>query len=52
MEKEQFETLRDLMVLLLLKSGVSYDAIADIIGGTPKTLKNRFPIGKIMRKEE
>jgi hypothetical protein len=52
MEQAQFETLQDLLVLLLLKSGVSYEAIADVVGGTPKTLKNRFPIGKIVRKEE
>jgi len=52
MEKEELETLRDLLVLLLLKSGVSYEAIAEVIKTNPKTLKNKFPLGKLVRKEE
>jgi DNA-binding NarL/FixJ family response regulator len=52
MEKEQFETVRDLLVLLLLKSGISHEAIAEVIGTNPKTLKNRFPMGKLVRREE
>jgi DNA-binding CsgD family transcriptional regulator len=49
---ELMETLRDLLVLLLLKSGVSYESIADVTGLSAKTLRNRFPIGKIIRGEE
>jgi len=52
MDKEQFETLRDLVILMLLKSGVSHEAIAEVVGGNSKTLRNRFPIGKLVRKEE
>ena len=52
MDKEQFETVRDLLVLLLLKSGVSHEAIAEVIQTNPKTLRNRFPMGKLVRKEE
>jgi hypothetical protein len=52
MEKDEFETLRNLLVLLLLKSGVSYEAIADSTGDSPKTLRNKFPLGKIVRREE
>ena len=51
-EKEEFETIRDLLVLLLLKSGVSYESIADVTGDNPKTLRNRFPITKLVRKGE
>ncbi|MHB8566455.1 MAG: hypothetical protein ACYC7D_10005 [Nitrososphaerales archaeon] len=52
MEKDQFETLRDLTILLLLKNGVSYDSIANVTGISSKTLRNRFPIGKVMRRED
>lgn len=52
MEKEQFETLRDLLTLLLLKSGVSYESIADATGDSPKTLRNRFPLSNLVRKGE
>jgi DNA-binding NarL/FixJ family response regulator len=52
MEKEEFETVRDLLILLLLKSGVSYEAIAEVTGSNVKTIQNRFPIGSITRKRE
>lgn len=52
MEKQEFETLRDLLVLLLLKSGVSYEAIANVTGSNVKTIQNKFPISGIARKRE
>ncbi len=48
----QLEILNDLLVLLLLKSGVSYEAIAEVTRSNPKTLRNRFSISKLVRKEE
>jgi len=52
MEKKEFETLRDLLTLLLLRSGVSYEAIAEVVDSNAKTLQNRFPISKVTRKRE
>jgi len=52
MEKNEFITIRDLLVLLLLKSGVSYEAIAKVTGENPKTLRNNFPLSKLVRREE
>lgn len=52
MDEKQLEGIQDLLVLLLLKSGVSYEAIAEVRGVNAKTLRNRFPIGKIVRKDE
>jgi hypothetical protein len=51
-ESQVLESIRDLLVLLLLKSGASYEAVADVLGSNPKTLRNRFPIGRIVRREE
>jgi hypothetical protein len=52
MEKKEFEMLRDLMILLLIKSGVSYEAIASVTGTNVKTVQNRFPLKSITRKRE
>ena len=52
MEKKEFETLRDLMILLLLKSGVSYEVIASVTDSNVKTLQNKFPLKNITRKRE
>jgi len=52
MQEEEFNTLKDMMTLLLLKSGVSYEAIAEATGSNVKTLQNRFPMSKINRKRE
>lgn len=52
LEKEDSAVLRDLLILLLLKSGVSYEAIGEVIHSNPKTIANRFPLSKIVRKRE
>ncbi|MDE1765074.1 MAG: hypothetical protein KGI27_02245 [Thaumarchaeota archaeon] len=49
MEKEELESIKDLLILLLLRSNVSYEAISDVTGIKTKTLKNRFPMSKIVR---
>jgi DNA-binding NarL/FixJ family response regulator len=52
LEKQEFETLRDLIILLLVKSGVSYEAIAEVTDSSAKTIQNRFPLAKVVRKRE
>lgn len=52
MNDDEFATLRDLMILLLLKSGVSYEAIAKVTQSNVKTLQNTFPLKTINRKRE
>ena len=52
MAKDELETIRDLLILLLLKSNVSYEVISEVTGTKTKTLKNRFPIGKIIRNDK
>jgi len=52
MDKKEFETIRDLLTLLLIKSGVSYEAIGEVTGSSTKTIQNKFPIGKVARKRE
>jgi len=51
-EDDNIKELRDLLILLLLKSGISYEVIADVIRTNEKTLRNRFPLNKIIRKAE
>ncbi|MDV3278689.1 MAG: hypothetical protein LYZ69_09555 [Nitrososphaerales archaeon] len=52
MEQEQYETLRDLLILLLIKSGVSHEAIANVTGLNVKTIQNRFPLKGMTRRRE
>ena len=52
MEEDQFRIIQDLLILLLIKSGVSYEAIAEVTHVNVKTIQNRFPIGTVMRKRE
>jgi len=52
MERKEFEMLRDLLILLLLKSGVSYESIAYVTDSNVKTIQNRFPLKSITRKRE
>lgn len=52
MDKAEFETIRDLLILLLVKSGVSYEAIAEATGSSSKTIQNKFPVSKVARKRE
>jgi hypothetical protein len=52
MEKQNNEIIRDLLILIALKSGVSYEAIAEVTHSSPKTVANRFPIKKVIRKRE
>ncbi|MDG6916953.1 MAG: hypothetical protein JRM85_05090 [Nitrososphaerota archaeon] len=39
--------LRDLMILQLRQSGVSPEAIGKVLGVTAKSIRNRYPIGKV-----
>ena len=50
MEKEQFETIRDLLIILLVKSGVKHEAIAEATTLDVKYLKNKYPLSKITKK--
>jgi hypothetical protein len=52
MEKQDDTVVRDLLILLALKAGVSYEAIAEVTHSNPKTVANRFPMSKITRKRE
>ena len=51
MEKKQFETIRDLLIILLIKSGVKYEAIAEATDLDLKYLKNAYPLTKISRED-
>lgn len=44
--------MRDLLILSLIKSGVSYEAIAAVTDMNTKTLQNKFPLKTIARKRE
>ena len=49
MEDEKLESIKELLILLLLRSNVSYEAISEATGIKVKTLKNRFPMSKIIK---
>jgi hypothetical protein len=49
MGKEELESIKELLILLLLRSNVKYEAISEVTGIKVKTLKNRFPMSKIIK---
>lgn len=49
MESKDLESIKELLVLLLLRSNVSYEAISEATGINVKTLKNRFPMSKVVK---
>jgi hypothetical protein len=51
-EKKEFETIRDLLILLNLKSGVSYESLAEVTELNTKYLQNKFPMSRVSRKKE
>jgi len=51
MDKDQFEMIRDLMIILLIKNGVKYEAIAEATDLDLKYLKNKYPLSKISRED-
>ncbi len=51
MDEEKFETIRDLLIILLLKSGVKHEAVAEATHLDLKYLKNKFPLSKISRED-
>jgi hypothetical protein len=51
-DKKQYETIRDLLIVLLLKSGVKHEAIAEVTDLDLKYLKNKYPLSKIVRSKE
>ncbi|MGD0477740.1 MAG: hypothetical protein ABSB29_06200 [Nitrososphaerales archaeon] len=52
MEQREFDALKNLMMLSLLRAGVSYEAIADATDSNVKTIRNRFPMSRVVRKRE
>jgi IS30 family transposase len=48
-ELMELESIKKLMILLLIKSGVSADVIAKTLGIHPSRISQMFPIKKIKR---
>lgn len=49
MVEEELESIKGLLILLLLKSNVRYEAISEVTGIKVKTLQNKFPMSKIIK---
>ncbi len=50
-KSKELETLRELLIVSLLRQDVSYEAISKATGINTKTLKNRYPLKMIKRRK-
>jgi len=45
---KELESIKNLLIISLLKSGVKAEAIEDATGIKAKTIRNKFPLKKIL----
>jgi len=49
-ERDLLEQIRDLLAIQLRNSGVATDTLARVLNISPKTVRNKYPLGR--EKEE
>jgi hypothetical protein len=52
MSEKNIEHIENMLVLIALKSGISPEAIGKAIGTPTKTIRNKFPMALIKKREK